>query len=106
MAVLQVFQAKLLRNMDESGPSPDAFKEVHTDLVLRGTEATTQAICKATANLVVLNLRVIRDADRVAFLESPVSPKRLFGPAVNGFAELLMAVLSHRWPCVTSCKVI
>ncbi|KTG05239.1 hypothetical protein cypCar_00025499 [Cyprinus carpio] len=35
MAVLQVFQAKLLRNMDESGPSPDAFKEVHTDLVLR-----------------------------------------------------------------------
>lgn len=34
-----------------------------------------------------LNLTEIRDAEKVAFLDSPVSPKGLFGPVVDGFAE-------------------
>ncbi len=46
MAVLQVFQAKLLQAMNESGPDPAAFKELcsATDLALRATKATAQAI--------------------------------------------------------------
>ncbi len=30
MVVLQVFQARLLHSMDESGQSLDAFRELHT----------------------------------------------------------------------------
>lgn len=51
MAVLQVFQAKLLSAMEESGLSPNAFKELSTatDLALRTTKATVQAIVKTMA---------------------------------------------------------
>ncbi len=78
MAILQVFQAKLLWSMEESSQNPDAFKELWTatDLALCATKATAQAISKPMANLVVLechlwlNLSEIRDADRVAFLDS------------------------------------
>ncbi len=34
-----------------------------------------------------LNLLEIRDAEKMAFLDSPVSQKGLFGPAVEGFTE-------------------
>lgn len=95
MSVLQVFQAKLLWDMDESGRDPNAFTELRTatDLALRATKATAQAISKAMTNLVVLechlwlNLTEIRDAEKMAFLDSPVSPKGLFGPAMDGFTE-------------------
>ncbi len=45
------------------------------------------------ASLVVLEhhlwvtLTEIKDADRVSFLDAPISPSGLFGPAVEGFAE-------------------
>ncbi len=95
MSVLQVFQAKLLRDMDESGWDPNAFTELRTatDLALRATKATAQAISKAMANLVVLechlwlNLMEIRDAEKMAFLDSPVLPKGLFSPTMDGFTE-------------------
>ncbi|MCJ8740105.1 hypothetical protein PDJAM_G00055060 [Pangasius djambal] len=77
MAVLQVFQAKLLQVMDESGPDSAAFKELRsaTDLALRATKATAQAIGRSMANLVVLerhlwlNLTEIKEVDKVPFLE-------------------------------------
>ncbi|XDV15042.1 hypothetical protein PO909_015190 [Leuciscus waleckii] len=95
MAVLQVFQAKLLRSMDESGPDPEAFKDLHstTDLALRATKTTAQAIGRSMANLTVLerhlwlNLTEMKDVERAAFLDSPISTTGLFGPAVKGFAE-------------------
>lgn len=89
MVVLQVFQAKLLQSMDESGQD--------SDLALRTTKATVQATGKTMGNLVVLerqlwlNLTEIRDADKTAFLDSPVSPKGLFDHAVDGFAERFTA---------------
>ncbi len=45
MVVLQVFQAKLLCNMDESGQHQEAFKELRTatNLTLRATKATALA---------------------------------------------------------------
>ncbi len=81
--------------MDESGRDPNAFTELRTmtDLALRATKETAQAISKAMTNLVVLechlwlNLTEIRDAEKMAFFDSPVSPKGLFGPAMDGFTE-------------------
>ncbi len=58
------------------------------------------------ANLVVLErhlwlmLAVIKDEDKVPFLDSPVSPTGLFGPAVEGFdaAPKLSQVMRHFLP--------
>ncbi len=73
-----MFQAKLLCNMDESGQHQEAFKELRTasNLSLRATKATAWAISKTMASLVVLerhlwlNLTEIRDAKKMAFLDS------------------------------------
>ncbi|ROL50005.1 hypothetical protein DPX16_0376 [Anabarilius grahami] len=93
MAIFQVFQAKLLRSLDESGIDAPAFKDLRkaTDLALRATKATAQAIGRSMASLVVLerhlwlNLTEIKDLDKTAFLDAPVSPSGLFGSAVEGF---------------------
>ncbi len=95
MAVLQVYQAKLLSAVDESEPDPATLRELRsaTDLALRATKTTAQAIGRSMASLVVLGrhlwltLTEIKDADRVSFLDAPISPSGLFGPAVKGFAE-------------------
>ncbi len=95
MAVLQVYQAKLLSAIDESEPDPATLRELRsaTDLALRATKTTAQAIGRSMASLVVLErhlwltLTEIKDADRVSFLDAPISPSGLFGPAVKGFAE-------------------
>ncbi len=99
MAVLQVFQEKLLRSIDESSLNPAAFKELRsaTDLALCATKMTAQVIGRSMASLVVLerhlwlNLTEIKEADKVPFLDSPVSPTGLFGPAVDGLAERFTA---------------
>ncbi|ROL55046.1 hypothetical protein DPX16_20307 [Anabarilius grahami] len=99
MAIFQVFQAKLLRSLDESGVDEPAFRDLHsaTDLALRATKATAQAIGRSMASLVVLerhlwlNLTEIKDLDKMAFLDVPVSPSGLFGPAVDGFTERFTA---------------
>lgn len=120
MSVLQVFQAKLLRDMDESGRDHGAFTELRTatDLALRATKAMTQAVGKAMASLVVLerhlwlNLTDIRDAEKMAFLNSLVSPKGLFGPAVDGFtvrfteAQKTSQVLRHFLPKRSSSATV
>ncbi|KAL0192436.1 hypothetical protein M9458_010732, partial [Cirrhinus mrigala] len=68
-----------------------------TDLALRATKATAQAIGRSMASLVVLErhlwltLTEIKDADKVPFLHAPISPTGLFGPSVQGFAERFSA---------------
>ncbi len=58
-----------------------------------GSQTTAQAIGRSMAGLVVLErhlwltLTEIKDADKVSFLDAPISPSGLFGPAVKGFAE-------------------
>ncbi|KAL0204549.1 hypothetical protein M9458_002567, partial [Cirrhinus mrigala] len=97
MAVLQVFQAKLLAETDKSALDTATLTELRsaTDLALRATKATAQAIGRSMASLVVLErhlwltLTEIKDADKV--LDAPVSPTGLFGPAVEGFAERFSA---------------
>ncbi len=112
MAVLQVFQAKLLQCMDKAGPDPAAFRELRsaTDLALRATKTTAQAIGRSMASLVVLErhlwlmLTEIKDADKVPFLDSPVSPTGLFRPAVEGFTERCSRHSSRPRQCDTSCQ--
>ncbi len=95
MAVLQVYQAKLLSAIDESDPDPATLRELRsaTDLALRATKTTAQAIGRSMASLVVLErhlwltLTEIKDVDKVSFLDATIYPSGLFGPAVEGFAE-------------------
>ncbi|KAL0192323.1 hypothetical protein M9458_010619, partial [Cirrhinus mrigala] len=99
MAVLQVFQAKLLAGTDKSALDFATLMELRsaTDLALRATKATAQAIGRSMANLVLLErhlwltLTEIKDADKVPFLDVPLTPTGLFGPAVEGFAECFSA---------------
>lgn len=81
--------------MDETGPDPASFKDLRSasDLALHATKVATQAVGRAMASLVILErhlwltLTDIKDTDRVALLDSPVSPSGLFGSAVEGFPQ-------------------
>ncbi len=56
-----------------------------------------------------LTLTEIEDADKVSFLDAPISPSGLFGPAVKGFAERFTEAQKHRRHhrlCDTSCQVL
>ncbi len=61
------------------------------------TKTTAQAIGRSMASLVVferhlwLTLTEMKDADKIPFLDSPVSPTGLFGPAVEGLVERFTA---------------
>ncbi len=76
MAVLQVFQAKLLWCMDEAGLDPAAFREMRsaTALVLHATMTAAHAIGRSIASLVVLehHLWLTLTENKVTFLDSPV----------------------------------
>ncbi len=59
MPILQVYQAKLLKYLDEGGPDPEVFKELHAmDLALRATKVMARAISCNKGNLVVLDRRL------------------------------------------------
>ncbi len=72
MAVLQVFQAKLLQIMDEAGSDLAAFRELRS-VTTKTTKTMAQAIGRPMASLVVLehhmwlNLTEIKDADKIPF---------------------------------------
>ncbi|KAL0151000.1 hypothetical protein M9458_053727 [Cirrhinus mrigala] len=95
MAVLQVFQAQLLESLDEGKEDPEVFKDLRTpaDFALKATKKTAQAIGWSMGYMVVLHrhlwltLTELKDADRRALLNPPVSPSDLFGDAVETIAE-------------------
>ncbi len=94
MAVLQVFQAKILAN-EEAGLDTASLKILRstTDLALRATKATAQAVGRAMSSLIVLECHLwltmteMKEADKVPFFDAQVLSGSLFGPAVEGFAE-------------------
>ncbi len=94
MAVLQVFQAKILAN-EEAGLDTASLKNLRstTDLALRATKANTQAVGRAMSSLIVLECHLwltmteMKEADKVPFFDAQVLSGNLFGPAVEGFAE-------------------
>ncbi len=92
MAVLQAYQADLLKEMDEGEDiKNDDIAELcrATDLSLRATKKTARAIGWSMAALVAterhlwLTLSNINDKDRVFLLDAPLVPSGLFGDAVN-----------------------
>ncbi len=91
MAVLQVFQAKLLQTAEGGVLTPEATKDLRaaTDFALMATKRAAQSVGKAMGFMVVLqrhlwlNLADLKDADRKVLLNAPISPSGLFGDAVE-----------------------
>ncbi|KAI2654607.1 ORF V: Enzymatic polyprotein [Labeo rohita] len=81
MAILQVYQAKVLKDLHEGVPDPELVQELRsaTDYALRATKVTAQALGRAMSTMVVqerhlwLNLAEMRDAEKVRFLDAPIS---------------------------------
>ncbi|XP_052429854.1 scavenger receptor cysteine-rich type 1 protein M130-like [Carassius gibelio] len=103
MAVLQVFQAQLMKSLDEGGADPEAFKDLRaaTDVALKATKKTAQAIGQSMGYMVVLHqhlwltLTELKDVDRKALLNAPVFPSGLSGDAVKAIAERFSEAQKH-----------
>ncbi|CAM4454333.1 unnamed protein product [Leuciscus chuanchicus] len=100
MATLQIFQADLLRKLDENGPDAICVPDLRsaTDLALRATKSAAQAIGRSMASLTVterhlwLTISEMSESERAAFLDAPLSPAGLFGTSVKDFAERFAVV--------------
>ncbi len=95
MALLQVHQAKALKQLHEGGADPGVLQELRTatDLALWVTKVTARALGQTMSTLVVqehhlwLTLADMRESDKHRFLDSPISQAGLFGEAVEDFAK-------------------
>ncbi len=96
MAILQAYQADVLKEMDEgAGLTPEAVKELRraTDLAMRATKHTACAMGRSMAGSVAaerhlwLNLTEIREKEKVFLLDAPISQSGLFGEAVSSVVE-------------------
>ncbi|KAL0186640.1 hypothetical protein M9458_018310, partial [Cirrhinus mrigala] len=100
MAILQVFQAKVLKDLHEGVPDPELLHELRsaTDYALRATKVTAQALGRVMSTMVVqerhlwLNLAEMRDAEKARFLDAPISQTGLFGETVEEFAQQFSTV--------------
>ncbi len=99
MALLQVHQAKALKQLHEGDANPGVLQELRTatDLALRATKVTARALGQTMSTLVVqerhlwLTLADMRESDKHRFLDSPISQAGLFGEAVEDFAQQFSA---------------
>ncbi|KAL0152709.1 hypothetical protein M9458_052432 [Cirrhinus mrigala] len=100
MAILQVHQAQALKQLHEGRPDKGVLQELRTatDFALRATKVTARSLGQVMATMVVqechlwLKLAQMADADKVRFLEAPVSQASLFGDTVQDFAQQFSAV--------------
>ncbi len=100
MAILQVHQAKALKQVHEGSTDPGLMQELCTATVfaLRATKVTARSLGKAMSTMVVqerhlwLNLAEMKDVDKARFLDAPISQGGLFGDTVEGFAQQFSAV--------------
>ncbi len=100
MAILQVHQAKALKQVHEDSTDPGLMQELRTatDFALRATKVTARSLVKAMSTMVVqerhlwLNLAEMKDVDKARFLDAPISQGGLFGDTVEGFAQQFSAV--------------
>ncbi len=101
MALLQVHQAKALKQLHEGDADPGVLQELRTatDLALRATKVTARALGQTMSTLVVqerhlwLTLADMKESDKHRFLDSPISQAGLFGEAVEDFAQQFSAAL-------------
>ncbi len=85
MAILQVHQAKALKQVHEGSTDPGLMQELRTatDFALRATKVTARSLGKAMSTMVVqerhlwLNLAEMKDVDKHAF-STPPSPREGF----------------------------
>ncbi len=99
MAILQVHQAKALKQVHKSSTDPGFMQELRTatDFALRATKVTLRSLGKAMSTMVVqerhlwLNLAEMKDVDMAHFLDAPISQAGLFGNSVEGFAQQFCA---------------
>ncbi|KAI2646329.1 Lamina-associated polypeptide 2, isoform alpha [Labeo rohita] len=96
MAVLQAYQADLLKDLDKGqGLSPDEVAELRrtTDLALRATKQAATAMGRSMGAMVVterhlwVNLADLGKKERGFLLDAPVSPSELFGASVETVVE-------------------
>ncbi len=100
MAILQVHQARALKQVHEDSTDPGLMQELRTatDFALRATKVTARSLGKAMSTMVVqerhlwLNLVEMKDVDKAHFLDAPISQAGLFGDTVEGFAQQFSAV--------------
>ncbi len=86
MAILQVHQAKALKQVHEGSTDPGLMQELRTatDFALRATKVTARSLGKAMSTMVVqerhlwLNLAEMKDVDKARFLDAPISQGGLF----------------------------
>ncbi len=96
MAVLQAYQADLLKDLDNGqGLSPDEVAELRrtTDLALRATKQAATAMGRSMAAMVVterhlwVNLADLEKKEKGFLLDAPISPSQLFGTSVETVVE-------------------
>ncbi len=96
MAVLQAYQADLLKELDEGEQisSSDVGELRRTaDLALRATKETARAIGRSMAAMVAakrhlwLTLFDMKEKDRVVLMDALLAPSGLFGDAVNSVVD-------------------
>lgn len=96
MAVLQAYQADLLKDLDDGqGLSPDEVAELRrtTDLALRATKQAATAMGRSMAAMVVterhlwVDLADLEKKEKGFLLDAPVSPSELFGTSVETVVE-------------------
>ncbi|XP_057179662.1 uncharacterized protein LOC130547610 [Triplophysa rosa] len=100
MAILQVHQAKELKEIHEGKTDPGLMQELRTatGLALRATKVTARALGRALSTMVVqerhlwLNLAQMSDAEKVRFLDAPIAQGGLFGDTVEDFAQQFSTV--------------
>ncbi len=96
MAVLQAYQADLLKELDEGEQiSSSDVRDLRrtADLALHATKETARAIGRSMAALVAaerhlwLTLSDMKEKDRVFLMDAPLAPSGLFGDAVDLVAD-------------------
>ncbi len=96
MAVLQAYQADLLKDLDNGqGLSPDEVAELRrtTDLALRATKQAATAMGRSMAAMVVterhlwVNLADLEKKEKGFLLDAPISPSEIFGTSVETVVE-------------------
>lgn len=95
IAVLQVFQVKLLQSLDSGIINGDAVKDllVATDFALMAAKRSALAIGRSMGFMVVLHwhqwliLVDLKNSDRKTLLNAPITPSSLFGDTVESSAE-------------------
>ncbi len=118
MALLQVHQAKALKQLHEGDADPGVLQELRTatDLALRATKVTARALGQPMSTLVVqerhlwLTLADMRESDKHRFLDSPISQAGLFRRSGGGLCPTVLrrteadgGVSSHPAPAVRCC---